>query len=124
MANILCVDDDADGMASRVEVLQSEGHQVWQALSAPEAMQIFQTQTIELAIIDYYLGNTNGLKLAGEMKGLDPTLVIIVLSGFGQLPGEGVGIANSWILKGSGTRQLLHALQKSLAHKNLKSSKN
>jgi DNA-binding NtrC family response regulator len=118
MSKILCVDDDRDGMASRKEVLESAGHQVWQALSAGEALRIMQTEEIELAIVDYYLANTNGLALATDMKRLKPALPIIVLSGFGPLPGEGVGIANSWILKGSGPTQLLLVVRKTMAEKN------
>lgn len=117
MTKILCVDDDADGMASRKEVLESEGHQVWQALSPAEALHILQIEAIELAIVDYYLVNTNGLTLAADMKRLNPGLAIIVLSGFGQLPGEAVGIANSWILKGSGPRELLGSVRKIMTEK-------
>ena len=118
MAKILCVDDDAEGMASRKEVLESEGHEVWQALSAAEGLRILQTEAIELAIVDYYLVNTNGLTLAADMKRLNPVLAIIVLSGFGQLPGEAAGIANSWILKGSGPTELLQAVRRIMAEKN------
>ena len=53
MSKILCVDDDAEGMASRKEVLESAGHRVWQALSGDEALRIMQTEEIELAIVDY-----------------------------------------------------------------------
>jgi DNA-binding NtrC family response regulator len=118
MTKILCVDDDAEGMASRKEVLESEGHQVWQALSADEALRVMQTEEVELAIVDYYLANTNGLALAMAMKRLKPALAIIMLSGFGPLPGEGVGIANTWMLKGSGPKQLLQVLRKIMAEKN------
>jgi CheY-like chemotaxis protein len=116
MIRILCVDDDAEGMASRKEVLESDGHRVWQALSADEALRIMQTAEIDLAIVDYYLANTNGLALATDMKRLNPALAIIILSGFGQLPGEGVGIMNSWILKGS-PKQLLLEVRKIMAEK-------
>jgi DNA-binding response OmpR family regulator len=118
MTKILCVDDDDHGMASRKEVLESDGHKVWQALSAVEALRVMQTEEIELAIVDYYLANTNGLSLAMELKRLKPALAIVMLSGFGQLPGEGVGIANSWILKGSGPKQLLLAVRSIIAEKN------
>lgn len=118
MTKILCVDDDAEGMASRKEVLESEGHQVWQALSGDEALRVMQTEEIELAIVDYYLANTNGLALAVAMKRLKPALAIIMLSGFGPLPGEGAGIASSWILKGSGPKQLLKVVRKIMAEKN------
>jgi DNA-binding NtrC family response regulator len=118
MSRILCVDDDVDGMASRREVLESAGHEVREAASADEALRIMKTEEIELAIVDYYLANTNGLALAMDMKRLNPALAIIMLSGFGQLPGEGVGIMNSWILKGSGPKQLLREVQKVIAEKN------
>jgi|ERR1700675_549710 len=118
MAKILCVDDDGDGMASRREVLESDGHEVWQALSSGEALRVMQTEEIELALVDYYLANTNGLSLAMELKRLKPALAIVMLSGFGQLPGEGVGIANSWILKGSGPKELLLAVRKIMAETN------
>lgn len=117
MTRILCVDDDIEGMASRKEVLESQGHQVREATSPEEALRIIKAEEIELAIIDYYLVNSNGLTLATEMKRLNPTLRIIMLSGFGQLPGEAVGIANSWILKGSGPKPLLLAVQKIMAGK-------
>lgn len=112
------MDDDVDGMASRREVLESAGHEVREAASADEALRIMKTEEIELAIVDYYLANTNGLALATDMKRLNPALAIIMLSGFGQLPGEGVGIMNSWILKGSGAKQLLREVQKVIAEKN------
>jgi two-component system response regulator RegA len=117
MTRILCVDDDIEGMASRKEVLESQGHQVREATSSEEALRIIKAEEIELAIVDYYLLNSNGLTLATEMKRLNPTLRIIMLSGFGQLPGEAVGIANSWILKGSGPKPLLLAVQKIMAGK-------
>jgi len=112
------VDDDVDGMASRREVLESDGHEVREAASADEALRIMKTEEIDLAIVDYYLVNTTGVALATEMKQLNPGLAIIVLSGFGQLPGEAVGIVNSWILKGSGAKQLLREVQKVIAEKN------
>jgi DNA-binding NtrC family response regulator len=118
MSRILCVDDDVDGMASRREVLESAGHEVREAASADEALRIMKAEEIDLAIVDYYLANTNGLALATDMKRLNPALAIIMLSGFGQLPGEGVGIMNSWILKGSGPKQLLREVQKVIAEKN------
>ena len=117
MAKILCVDDDRDGMASRAEVLESEGHQVWQALWPAQALRVLQSEEIELAVVDYYLVNSTGLALATDMKRLNPALAIIVLSGFGQLPGEAVGIANSWILKGSGPKQLLLTVRRVMAEK-------
>ena len=110
MANILCVDDDEDGLMSRKDVLQSDGHRVWGAHLATEGLQIFQAEKIDLVIVDYYLTDTTGLMVAEEIKQINPEVPIIVLSGFGQLPGEAVGVAHRWILKGSGPKILLDAV--------------
>jgi DNA-binding NtrC family response regulator len=117
MAKILCVDDDADGMASRRDVLERDAHEVREAASANQALLIMKTEEIDLAIVDYYLVNTTGVALATEMKRLNSPLAIIVLSGFGQLPREAVGIVNSWILKGSGPEQPVRELQKARKNK-------
>jgi len=73
-----------------------------EAVFGADALHIIQTEEIELAIVDSYLVDTNGLALAAEMKRLNPALAIIVLSASREV----VGIANSWILKGSGAKEL------------------
>jgi DNA-binding response OmpR family regulator len=118
MANILCIDDDANGMAIRAEVLETEGHRVWQAPSPSKGLRLLQTERIDLVIIDYYLADANGLTLAREIKRLNTAMPIIVLSGFGELPGEALGVANDWVLKGSGPKAILLAVRKLVAHIN------
>jgi hypothetical protein len=41
----------------------------------------------------------NGMEIATEMKRLRPTIPIIMLSGFPALPGEGVGLVDTWLQK-------------------------
>jgi CheY-like chemotaxis protein len=52
----------------------------------------------------------NGLAVAREIKRLNPAVPIIVLSGLAELPGEAVGIADRWIMKGRSTQALLDAI--------------
>jgi len=48
---------------------------------------------------------------AREIKNMIPTLPVIMLSGLWELPGESVGVANRWILKGHSTKELLEAIK-------------
>jgi CheY-like chemotaxis protein len=110
MATILCIDDEPSGLEARRLLLESEGHQVIQAYSGKEGVSLFQLQKIDLVILDYWMSGMNGTATAQALKRLNPKIPIIMLSGYGELPGEIVGIADRWILKGRATQDLLDAI--------------
>jgi CheY-like chemotaxis protein len=107
---ILCIDDEPDAIKIRKLLLESEGYQVFDATTGEEGLRLFQAQKIDAVIVDYWMSGMNGLMVAREIKKLQPAMPIIVLSGFSELPGEAVGIADRWILKGRSTQDLLNAL--------------
>jgi CheY-like chemotaxis protein len=111
MASILCVDDDRDGLAARKEVLERDGHKVWAVMSASDALETLRGQQIDVIVLDYYLNGIDGLTLGREIKKSRPLVPIIVLSGFAELPGEALGIAERWILKGGRPEKLLQAIR-------------
>jgi CheY-like chemotaxis protein len=110
MAIILCIDDEPNPLQARKFLLESEGHQVIEAASGKEGLRIFQSRNIDAVVLDYWMSGMNGLAVAQEIKRLRPHTPIIMLSGFPELPGEAVGLADRWILKGRGTRDLLVAI--------------
>jgi CheY-like chemotaxis protein len=110
MAIILCIDDEPNPLQARKFLLESEGHQVIEAASGKEGLRIFQSESIDIVVLDYWMSGMNGLTVAQEIKRLRPHTPIIMLSGFPELPGEAVGLADRWILKGRGTRDLLVAV--------------
>ena len=111
MATILCIDDEPDGLATRKLLLESEGYQVIAAGSGQEGLRLFKTNKIDLVVLDYWMSGMNGVAVASEMKSQNPSVPVIVLSGFAELPGEAVGIADRWILKGRATHDLLDAIK-------------
>jgi CheY-like chemotaxis protein len=107
---ILCVDDEPSAMDARRLLLESEGYNVIIAASGEEGLRLFREGKIDLVLLDYWMPKINGLDLAREIRQLNKSVPIIVLSGFSQLPGEAIGIANQWILKGRSTQELLAAI--------------
>ena len=55
-------------------------------------------------------GGDEWLAVARQIKKLNPAVPIIMLSGLAELPGETIGIANRWIIKGRSTQDLLDAI--------------
>ncbi len=110
MATVLCIDDEPSAIESRRLLLEAEGYQVINASAGEEGIRLFQSNKIDVVVVDYWMSGMNGLTVAREIKRLDPAMPVIMLSGLPELPGEAVGIADQWILKGRSTEALLEAL--------------
>jgi PAS domain S-box-containing protein len=100
-ATILCVDDEESALLSRKLLLESAGHRVLEARSGPEGIQAFQTEKIDIVILDYWMSGMKGTTVAAEMKRINPSIPIIMLSGVSDLPGEGSGWVDQWLVKGT-----------------------
>lgn len=110
MARILCIDDEPTAIRARRLLLEAEGHEVIEATTGAEGIRLFQSEPTDAVVVDYWMAGMHGLEVAREIKRLSPTTPVIILSGFVELPGEAVGIADRWILKGSSPQALLDAL--------------
>ena len=83
---ILVVDDEKNIRRTLALVLDGEGHEVVEAASYAQALEILGTQGVDAAFVDVKLGEDNGLNLLeklarGEIQGADPTTPVIVISG-------------------------------------------
>jgi CheY-like chemotaxis protein len=99
-ATILCIDDEEPGLQTRKRLLESAGHHVLTASSGQEGIRIFKAERVDAVILDYWMSGMNGLAVAHELKRLERTVPVIMLSAYVSLPGEFLGIADVWICKG------------------------
>jgi len=106
-ARVLCIDDEKTGMLSRRLLLESAGHNVLEARSGMEGIRLFQSEKLDLVILDYWMSDMKGTAVAAELKRLNPSIPIIMLSGLPELPGETMGTVDYWLMKGSGRGQHL-----------------
>jgi PAS domain S-box-containing protein len=106
-ATILCIDDEVTGLYTRRLLLESAGHRVVEARSGPEGIQLFQSEKIDAVLLDYWMSGMKGTAVAAELKALNPSIPIIVLSGLPDFPGEATGVVDEWLLKGSNRAERL-----------------
>lgn len=84
MARILIVDDERRIRESLVALLALKGtHHVEAASTVREARDIAEQQPLDLLIVDLMLADEiDGLQLATSLRASNPTLAVIVVSGY------------------------------------------
>jgi two-component system response regulator ResD len=110
-AKILCIDDESAALSVRKRVLESAGYRVLASRSSEEAVRLFRTESFNLVIVDYWMPGMNGIVTARQLKKINSSVPIIILSGLSQLPDETIGVAERWILKDEGPEYLLTAIR-------------
>lgn len=114
-ATILCIEDETSQLLLRKLLLESEGYNVITAESGQQALKLFQAHPVDLVILDYWMSGMNGVSVAHEMKQLKFDIPIIIFSAYQSLPGEVIGIADSWLRKAeTEPKDLLYEVQKLL----------
>ncbi len=69
-----------------VQLLRSEGYEVTEAEAANTALQIFERENIDLAILDVNLGGgASGLDLLGRIRDLDPEVMGIIVTAYASV---------------------------------------
>jgi len=77
---VLVVDDDPDTCSFLQAVLGAEGHQCDAFLCASDAEQHLRSHRADLALVDVYLGDDNGVDLVQRFRGLQPDLHAVVMT--------------------------------------------
>ena len=86
---ILAVDDDALVLMNTVALLEDLGHEVIEADTAADALDLFRTRDgIDLVVTDQAMPNMTGADLIAAIDGMRPGVPAIIASGYG----EGVAI--------------------------------
>jgi CheY-like chemotaxis protein len=84
---VLVVDDDALIAMSTSMMVEDLGHQVLEANSGPEALDILRNgQRVDLLITDFSMPKMNGAQLAIAAREIRPDLPVLVATGYADLP--------------------------------------
>ncbi|HEX5234979.1 MAG TPA: response regulator [Silvibacterium sp.] len=111
---ILCIDDEDLGLKVRKLVLEGAGYQVLTAIDGSAGLALFANEPVEAVVLDYFMPVMNGGEVAQEMRRLRPSVPILMLSAYVNLPDEIERLVDCTILKGAGPDVLLAKLQESL----------
>jgi CheY-like chemotaxis protein len=86
---ILLVDDEALVRAATVDMLTDLGHQVIEAGSGAQALELLRTGALpDLVITDYLMPAMNGAELAREIRATAPRLPVLLATGYAKLAGH------------------------------------
>ena len=85
MANILIIDDEEIHARALGRFFDRRGHTCEVVTSAPAGLVAVRAGRPQLVLLDMRLGEVDGLETLREMRELEPTLPVIVMTGFGSV---------------------------------------
>lgn len=83
--HILVVDDQDIVRVAVRRMLQRQGFQILEASSALAALDVIQTQPVELVLLDVMMPGMNGLELVKRLDGRIPETSVLMVSGMDSL---------------------------------------
>ena len=116
---LLVVDDDEAFRTRLVRALTDRGLDVTGAGSYDDAMTAVRDETPELALVDLKLPGKSGLELVKDLKALDDTTRIVVLTGYGSIATAVQSLqfgAASYLTKPVDADQILAAFHEADSH--------
>lgn len=112
---ILLVDDDALIAMSSVDMLEDLGHEVVEANSGSQALELISSgQHFDLVITDYSMPGMTGAQLAQAARDIHPALPIVLATGYADLP-AGTDIDLPRLAKPYDQAQLAKEIAKAMA---------
>ena len=112
---ILCIDDEATGLLVRKMLLQSQGYEVLTAESGREGLELFRANPVEAVVLDYAMPGMDGGQDAEELKRLKPTIKILLLSAYVDLPEKALRWVDKRAVKGVSPTAFLAELKELLS---------
>lgn len=83
--NLLLVDDDPFILEGIGEDLESRGYQVTKVSSGEKAVELLERSSFDLVITDLVMERTDGIQVLKKSKEIDATIMVIILTGFGDM---------------------------------------
>jgi two-component system response regulator RegA len=83
--SLLVVDDDEAFRTRLIRALADRGFETSGARDYDQAMALARSESPELALVDLRLPGKSGLELVRDLKALDLTTTIVVLTGYGSI---------------------------------------
>ena len=118
---ILIVDDEVVIRELCAKALKD--YEVFQAGTCEDALRVYEKESIDLILTDVMMPGGTGLDLLRQVKSIDPTAVVIIMTGFVEkdiILGALKEGADDFINKPLNMLQLKTAVEKALAKKALK----
>ncbi len=83
--SILIVDDEAGVRAALAGILGDEGYAVEAAESGEDCLAALEARRYDLVLLDVWLPKMDGLETLERLRGIDPEVPVVVISGHGNI---------------------------------------
>jgi len=108
MARILLADDEPSIRFFYSEVLAGSGYDVLEAHSGDEAMQLIQSEPLDLVVLDIKLRSENGLNVLQQIVHYNPRLPVMLLTAYTSFLDDYTSwLAASYVVKSSDPSEFL-----------------
>jgi general secretion pathway protein E len=84
---ILVVDDDPAMCETLADILETKGFEVVTAHDGSAALQLLRKSRYQFVLIDIMMPGMNGVETLREIKGIDPQISAVIMTGHSQLEG-------------------------------------
>lgn len=115
MATLLCIDDELSILEVRRMLLEQQGYQVHTASSGPKGIELFASHEIDAVLLDYQMPEMKGDEVARELRSMDPSVPIILVTGFLTLEDSQICDVDAFVTKGQSPDVLLNTIRQMLA---------
>lgn len=108
--NILIAEDDPHIRMGLKDTLESENYHVIEASDGNQAMDLFQSQSIDLALLDIMMPEKSGYDVCRDIRAVNSEIPIIMLTAKSEEIDKVVGLelgADDYITKPFGVHELL-----------------
>ena len=115
MNTILIIDDEAKIRSLLSRIISLEGFEVFEASNLKSGLKKLETTEIDIVICDVKLPDGNGVEFSKIIKDKFPTVEIILLTAFGNIPDGVLAIKNGafdYITKGDDNTRILPLIYK------------
>ncbi len=109
---ILVVDDDASALRVAERVLLRDGYRVLTASDGRAALEVYAARaaSIGLVLLDLTMPVLSGWETLRELRAIDPSVTVLLMSGYSQTPGADIEGAAGFLAKPYGAAQLRDAV--------------
>jgi two-component system response regulator RegA len=83
--SLLIVEDDSALRDRLVRAMRDRGYEVTGVADHPSAIATAREETPELALVDLKLPGESGLAVVRDLKALDPSTIVVILTGYGSI---------------------------------------
>ena len=114
MATLLCIDDELAILEVRKMLLEQLGYEVLTAADGTAGLDLFRGKQVDAVLLDYQMPGMKGDEVARQMRLLDSSVPIILVTGFLTLEDSQICDVDAFVTKGQSPEVLLSTIRQVL----------